>query len=157
MFDFISIPLVVGIITYGIYALFELFAHRRERLIMIDKLDKINPSLLNTRIPVPGNTLPGFNPASSSFFKTLRTAALMIGIGIGLLVGFWINSSYPDIMYNNVPRSWDLLSILYGAPVLLFGGLSLIVAFLIELRLRKSAAGRPGHQVPGPTTAGDTE
>ena len=36
--DFITIPLVVGIITLGIYKLFELFACRRERITLIEKL-----------------------------------------------------------------------------------------------------------------------
>ena len=32
MMDFISIPLTFGIVTYGIYSLFELFVHKKERL-----------------------------------------------------------------------------------------------------------------------------
>ena len=33
MMDFIAIPTVIGIITLGIYKLFELFACRKERLL----------------------------------------------------------------------------------------------------------------------------
>mgnify|MGYP000502172067 FL=1 len=36
--DFITAPLIVGIITLGIYKLFELFACRRERITLIEKL-----------------------------------------------------------------------------------------------------------------------
>ena len=32
MMDFISVPLVVGIVCAGIYGLFELFVRKRERL-----------------------------------------------------------------------------------------------------------------------------
>ena len=43
MMDFILVPLVVGIITLGIYKLFELFVCKKERIIMIEKLgDKFN-------------------------------------------------------------------------------------------------------------------
>ena len=37
------VPLIMGIITLGIYKLFELFACRRERMAIIEKLgDKIS-------------------------------------------------------------------------------------------------------------------
>ena len=43
MMDFITIPLVVGTITLGIYKLFELFVCRKERIAMIEKLaDRVN-------------------------------------------------------------------------------------------------------------------
>ena len=43
MMDFIMVPLIMGIITLGIYKLFELFACRRERMAIIEKLgDKIS-------------------------------------------------------------------------------------------------------------------
>ena len=43
MMDFITIPLVVGTITLGIYKLFELFVCKKERIAMIEKLaDKLN-------------------------------------------------------------------------------------------------------------------
>ena len=42
MMDFISVPLVVGIVCAGIYGLFELFVRKRERLAIIEKIgDKL--------------------------------------------------------------------------------------------------------------------
>ena len=38
MMDFISVPLVVGIVCAGIYGLFELFVRKRERLAIIEKI-----------------------------------------------------------------------------------------------------------------------
>lgn len=47
MMDFILVPLVVGIITLGIYKLFELFVCKKERIIMIEKLgDKLSMGIL---------------------------------------------------------------------------------------------------------------
>ena len=37
MMDFITAPLVVGFICLGIYALFELFVRRKERLLLADE------------------------------------------------------------------------------------------------------------------------
>ncbi len=46
MMDFISVPLVVGIVCAGIYGLFELFVRKRERLAIIEKIgDKLDTSL----------------------------------------------------------------------------------------------------------------
>ena len=39
MMDFIFVPLVVGVITLGIYKFFELLVCRRERRMIIDKMD----------------------------------------------------------------------------------------------------------------------
>lgn len=131
MLDFISIPLVVGIITLGIYKLFELFARRRERLALIEKLgEKIDTSMFENKFSFPKFKTGG------SVFGTLKVASLLLGIGLGLLVGFFICQYYlvdtgKSEFYNNI---WELANVVYGACTLLFGGLGLMVAFLIELR-----------------------
>ena len=51
MMDFITIPLVVGTITLGIYKLFELFVCKKERIAMIEKLaDKLNTGEINSNL-----------------------------------------------------------------------------------------------------------
>lgn len=134
MMDFISIPLVVGIITLGIYKLFELFACRKERMAMIEKLaDKLNAGDVNSKLSL------NLNYSRSKFpFGALKSGLLMAGIGIGLLVAFFI-------CYNVFPnytgtRSWDVerqSSVVYGSSVLLFGGLGLLIAFIVEMNMNK--------------------
>ena len=47
MMDFIMVPLIFGIVTYGIYSLFELFVHKKERLMIIEKLsEKVDWAIL---------------------------------------------------------------------------------------------------------------
>ena len=62
MMDFITIPLVVGTITLGIYKLFELFVCKKERIAMIENwltsstLEKLTATYLSTlTTPVPGS------------------------------------------------------------------------------------------------------
>ena len=51
MMDFILIPTIIGIITYGIYKLFELFVRKKERLNIIEKFgDKFNPTDLDLKL-----------------------------------------------------------------------------------------------------------
>ena len=116
MMDFISVPLVVGIVCAGIYGLFELFVRKRERLAIIEK-----------------NYMRNFS------FSSLKAGCLLAGIGLGLLVGFIINmcmatnSYYDDGWYRH-----EVAGTAYGASVLLFGGIGLIIAFVIELKLGKN-------------------
>lgn len=133
MMDFIMVPLIVGTVTLGIYKLFELFARRKERLTIIEKLgDKFDPNMLGMK-----NTLPQMNMGNTTF-GTLKIACLLLGIGLGLLVGFLIiGVTLGYDVENNYRNYYDTLGVIYGASVLLFGGLGLLVAFLIELKHSK--------------------
>jgi hypothetical protein len=129
MLDFILVPLVVGIITLGIYKLFELFARRKERMALIEKLgEKIDTSMFENKFSFPKFKTGG------SIYGTLKVACLLLGVGLGLLIGFFIcqyyftNASYNDYVIR------DILGVVYGACTLLFGGLGLVVAFIIELK-----------------------
>ncbi|MGQ1889457.1 DUF6249 domain-containing protein [Thermophagus sp. OGC60D27] len=130
--DFIMIPLIVGMITLGIYKLFELFVRRKERLKIIDKMDgNFNAELWqkNYLSTVPHN----------HSYNTLKIACLLLGVGLGLLTGFYILGSWGnDILFNDSWQARETKSIVYGATVLLFGGLGLLIAFLLEQRNEKN-------------------
>jgi hypothetical protein len=129
MMDFIMVPLVVGIITLGIYKLFELFARRKERLAMIEKIgEKFDATMFENKFSFPKVKTNG------SLYGTLKIACLLLGVGLGLLIGFFIcqyyftNASYNDYVIR------DILAVVYGSCTLLFGGLGLMVAFIVELK-----------------------
>ena len=126
MFNFIIPPLVVGIITLGIYKLFELFVCKKERLLIIEKMgEKFTPDMLEHKINFPfiGNLS----------FSALKFGCLFIGIGLGLLSAFVIHYNCIDFF----SKDWATCKIMYGACVLIFGGLGLLLAFLIELKINK--------------------
>lgn len=133
--EFIYAPAIVWIITMGIYSIFELFARKKERLTMIEKLgDKISPELLEGKLKL--NSL-GRNP-----FGSMKTGALLAGLGLGLLVGFLIANHYFPILTGEVDRAVrnqynEMRGMIYGASVLIFGGLALLAVFLIEYRLSR--------------------
>ncbi len=135
MMDFISIPLVVGIVTLGIYKLFELFVRKKERLSIIDKIgEKFDASMIESKFSFP---LKG---SGSGAFGTLKVASLLFGVGLGLLIGFFICQVYvygpiPNIEVNHY--AYEISGVIYGSSVLLFGGLSLFVAFIIEMKYLK--------------------
>lgn len=125
--------IIVGIITLGIYKLFELFVGKKERLALIEKLgDKLDPSMGGEKFHLPA----GFSlfPASRMSFSSLKLGSLLFGMGIGLLIGYIIcASTIPDYYSDHNWRITEMSSLIYGASVLLFGGLSLIIAFVVEL------------------------
>lgn len=132
MMDFITVPLVVGMITLGVYKFFELLICRRERLNIIEKIE---PGALIDYVKNVNLGLPGRGELGTTGFSSwaLRLGCLLLGLGLGLLVGYWIIASGPDIGYAQ--------SVVYGGSVLCFGGLGLIVAFIVERLLgRKDRA-----------------
>ena len=117
--DFITIPLVVGIITLGIYKLFELFACRRERITLIEKL---------------GEKMSDYNRSQLSF-GTLKGGCLLLGVGLGLLTGFIISYvSFSPYDFDRFDRGYtrEMVGVIYGSCTLLFGGAGLVTSFLIE-------------------------
>lgn len=130
--EFISIPVVVGIITYGIYKLFELFVCRRERLSIIEKLST------NQFMPASGGlSLPNYSQPRISY-GALKGGCLLVGIGLGLLTGFIICATcIPDYFKNHGGNIREMITIIYGSGVLIFGGIGLLTAFIIELKLEK--------------------
>ena len=125
MMDFTMVPAVMGIITLGIYKLFELFVRKKERLTIIDKIgDKLTPEILSEKIDFSTN-IPKL------YFSALKFGCLFMGLGIGMLVAFAVHYNFADF----VESSYQIIGAIYGSCVLLFGGLGLIIAFIIELKI----------------------
>ena len=133
--DFITIPLVVGIVTLGIYKLFELFVRKKERLSIIEKIgEKFDASMIENKFSFPSKIFKNFS------FGSLKAGCLLMGVGLGLLVGFVICIS--TIRGYNLGGSidWavrDTAGIVYGASVLIFSGFGLIAAFIVEMKYSK--------------------
>ena len=61
-----------------------------------------------------------------------------MGVGLGILVGFLFNLTIAvnrhDLDFYN---EYEAITSAYGASVLVFGGLGLIIAFVIETNMKK--------------------
>lgn len=134
MMDFISIPLTFGVGAYGFYKLVELFVRKKERLMILEKisqLENVNTENLNL------TRLFGEEKMFKNQFLTLRIGSLLMGLGLGLLIGFIIvRSSYgytSDVSFE----MRETMNVIYGASTLLFGGLGLVTGFLVEIKMKK--------------------
>ena len=136
MVEAIMVPAVCGMFIFGFLKLFELFVCKRERLLIIEKMgEKFTPDMLEHKI--------SFSSIGKFSSSALKFGCLFMGLGLGLLIGYLICSTTlegytntGDVRLNYNMR--EIISIVYGACILLFGGLSLLIAFLIELKINKN-------------------
>ena len=136
MMNFITAPLVCGIFVLGFYKLFELFVCKKERLLIIEKMgEKFTPDILEHKL--------SFSSIGKFSSSALKFGCLFMGLGLGLLIGYLIctatlegYTNMGDVRLNYNMR--ETISIIYGACILLFGGLSLLIAFLVELKINKN-------------------
>ena len=131
-FGIIVAPVVLWICISGVNKLAELYVRRKERLAIIDKFgERFDPSLL-------GNPFGFASGGTSHSFGALRAGCLLLGLGLGFLTGLLLSTLLIANGYNT--EEWHYREILFNAayvsPVLLFGGLGLLLSFLIENKIR---------------------
>lgn len=114
----------VAIVFGTIYKLFELFVGKKERQMLIDKLSENS---------LTEGKFKGLNMSSS--YSALRFGCLLLGLGLGILMGYIIVcNSLPDYFMDDVNiRVRETASIIYGASTLFGGGIGMLVAFIIEV------------------------
>ena len=131
MMDFITVPLTFGIVTYGIYKLFELFVCKKERLTIIDRMnfDSLSTAPLN-------NLFKGYGTSLPTSFSSLKIGCLLMGMGLGIVLGillFALNAdaikAYGEITNHN---TYTLAAMIISAGILCMGGAGLVLAFVIE-------------------------
>jgi len=106
--DFLVTFTIVAAVFGMVYM--HYMTRHRERLAMMEK--GLNPSELTAQ--------------KAARWTTLKYGMLLIGVAVGMLVGNWMYQSY------------DLSNIVsYLSMTLLFGGLSLVLYFIIEAKFKK--------------------
>ena len=120
---------IVGFIVVGIYRIFELFARRKERMAIIERLgEQIKLSEANVDL-----SLPLFQKSEGNW--ALKISLLLIGIGIGLVAAYCFELATYGVKftYNNPTGYYKYkVEVVYLACVAIFGGLGLLSAYLIE-------------------------
>ncbi|MBX2940737.1 MAG: hypothetical protein KF860_00195 [Cyclobacteriaceae bacterium] len=99
---------IVGIIGAFIITGYLRKFQNMERMAIIDK--GLDPSLFKTERVTAG---------------ALRAALLLIGAGLGLLMGYWLDTAY------------GMEEVAYFSMIFIFGGMGLGVAYLVEERKNK--------------------
>lgn len=138
-YEMFGIVLIVGIISVGIYGLFELFVRKKERMLLIEKMcDKPIIPECEGKLRLP-------NYGSMNFsFSALKFGFLLLGMGLGLLVGYLIAfkqiPGYGYAGWDDTRHLREVVATIYCSCLLLFGGLGLVAAFVVEIALKKTEA-----------------
>ncbi len=135
---------VTAIIFVTLYKVIYLFVRRKERMMLIDKLDHINMTPPEFRSNLDAITRDLGAPddtaeiIGSNKFTTLRWGSAAFGAGLGLLVAQLICNAFRVTMGNDWGH-WRDESTIYGSCLLLFLGLAMLVAFIVEYNIRKKS------------------
>lgn len=122
---------IVATIAYAIYKLFELFARRKERMAMIEKISTgIDPQMFAGTM----NTFTWKNQSDNAW--AVRIGLLLIGVGLGVILATIVDLNI-DIATSQY-RHRNAMDILYPASAALFGGIGLLIAYFIEKKDNKS-------------------
>lgn len=119
--------LIVGILTYGFYSLCELFVRRKERMAIIEKITN-GGSLPQIDL----KHIPGLGSLTGNY-TALSIGCLFVGVGVGLFLAFLIEvTCYDAVAIRNLNERREAFNIIYPTLALLFGGVGLIVSYVIE-------------------------
>lgn len=136
---------IIPSIFYFIYLIFELYARRKERMAIIEKLSEgIDPSIINQL----GAKKIRFNIENKSAW-TIRIGLLLFGIGLGVVIVALLEAfSSGASIQEYASLDWDKINminrspirqafnVLYPASAALFGGIGLITAFFVERKFK---------------------
>ena len=106
----IMLPIIISLGAFVMVVYIRKFVNI-ERMAIIEK--GLNPDLFKTEKSASG---------------TLRASLLLIGVGIGFLMGYWLD------------RTFDMEEVGYFSMLFIMGGLGLGLAYIVEER--KAKAGR---------------
>lgn len=125
------VPMVIcGLFFYFTYRIFELYARRKERMAIIEKLSNgIDPELLRNQF-----NISTFKDSSYGSWA-IRIGLLLIGVGLGVAIAAIIDmlAVAPSEVNNEVFYGFrNAISVLYPALAAIFGGLGLVIAYFIE-------------------------
>jgi hypothetical protein len=119
---------IMGFLVLGTYKTFELFVKRQERIMFIEKLlDYCEKRDVSGSFKMPSVSFGKQSSGSSA----LKIALLLMGVGIGCLLSVFTS------MYFTVSLNQDATIFLYFAYIAIFGGLGLLISYLIESKQSK--------------------
>ncbi len=125
--SFLAPTFIIGILCYFFYKLFALYARRKERILFIEKMKDFNLSS-----PCIFPQLPEYSSGNNKFVP-LHIALTLSGMGFGLILGFLL-SSYGLDPLSPLSSNKDR-EIIYTASMLFFGGLGLLISFILEYKV----------------------
>lgn len=115
--------IICAIIFYFVYRILENLIHRKERLIVAQKIETLD---LQKSGQIDLNRW--FGAVATNKYAPLRWGLMLVGAALGLLVAFFIKDGMlPDKNWYN-----DDVQVLYFGATFLFAGIGLLASFVLE-------------------------
>ncbi|KGN75198.1 hypothetical protein HQ47_02330 [Porphyromonas macacae] len=124
--------LIIGIIFWVIFKIFELFVRRSERLKIIDHISDLPDGKVLSE-----NLFPKHVTLSDRL--SIKIASLIIGMAFGIGLFFLFSLFNYDLIRQADTYFYDYNSVFLIALVLLFGGLGLLIPSLYFYKKDKKA------------------
>lgn len=122
-FEIMNEVLILAVIFYFVYRIFENLIHRKERIIIAQKIETLDPQK-NGMIDLN----KWFGAAGQNRYAPLRWGLLLVGAALGLVLAFFIKQGqFVDMSWFN-----DEVQILYFGLTFLFAGIGLLISFILE-------------------------
>lgn len=120
--------IICALVFYFVYRVLESLIHRKERLIVAQKLETLDPQK-NGQIDLN----KWFGAVTTNKYAPLRWGLLLSGAALGIVLAFFIHQGlYQDMKWYSTGTE-----MLYFGLTFLFAGIGLLVSFVLE---RKYAA-----------------
>lgn len=115
--------IICAIVFYFVYRIIENLIHRKERIIIAQKIEALDPQK-NGMIDLN----KWFGAAGLNRYAPLRWGLLLVGAALGLVVAFFIKQGqFADMRWYS-----DEVQILYFGLTFLFAGIGLLISFILE-------------------------
>lgn len=121
---FIALVFIMGF--YFFYKVLELYARRKERILIVEKLSAMDCG-----------KIPEFPLQPQTGSASLKGACLLMGLGIGMLFGYMLVLLALDPTGMGGYNYNEMKSTIVIASILIFGGGGLLTAFFAERKLEK--------------------
>ena len=115
--------IICAVIFYFVYRVLENLIHRKERLIIAQKIETLDPQKSGQM-----DLNKWFGAAAPNKYAPLRWGLLLTGAALGIILAFFIHQGlYPEMKWYSTGAE-----MLYFGLTFLFAGIGLLISFVLE-------------------------
>ena len=131
--EIMFVTIIILGIAYAIFKLVELFARRNERMTIIEKMG-FGDGIVN--LPDLSKLFPTQTQTSWALRLGLLFTGLGLGLGIAVIMKYYMGP-FPQMELHQSNNNCEILNI---GLMLFFGGLGLVIAYMIEQKNQKKSS-----------------
>ena len=126
--------IICAVIFYFVYRVLENLIHRKERLIIAQKIETLDPQKSGQM-----DLNKWFGAAAPNKYAPLRWGLLLTGAALGIILAFFIHQGlYPEMKWYSTGAE-----MLYFGLTFLFAGIGLLISFVLERKFSAEDARNP--------------